>query len=429
MRRWLGAFESALTLSDAYAPLNVVAVLRLESGPPAEVLDDGLDALRRRHPALRVRIAREGRRYVFEPRRVPEIPLRVVPRQGDSDWVTEAEAELNERLDASRGPLLRCTYLASDGGGACEILLTFHHAVIDAASAVSLCRELLSVCGDLEAVRPPDDADGVWLPPAESSFPPAFRGWRRRWRVGRFMMRMLKEEVVDRWQARGRWHAPVAGKTRNRILSFELSEGDTRALARRARRRRLTLHSVFDAAILLAVARRLYPGESLPLRHLVFANLRPYLVPPVADEDLGACFAMLRLTTFLGPHRALWELAAEINARVHEASKSGAKYLCHLTSIAAMRFLLRRGTSRMAATAISYTGPVRFEVETPYRLRGLHAFVSNFRLGPEYTAQIRLHERTLCWDILYLEPELDPSAARQLADDIQALLTTKEATT
>ncbi len=428
MRRELGAFESALTLSDAHAPLNVVAVLRLEAGPPAEVLERGLEALRLRHPLLRARIAAEGGRYFFELRRVPAIPLRVVPRQDDAAWVEETEAELDERLDSGRGPLLRCAYLASDGTGACEILLTFHHAIMDAASATSLFKELLTVCGELEAGRVPESDEAPLLPAVEDSFPSAFRGWRRRQGVGRFMLRMLGAEVVDRWRARGRWNAPPPEPTRNRILSFQLSENETRALVRRSRRRRLTLHSVFDAATLLAVARRLYAGQSLPLRHLVFANLRPYLTPPVADENLGACFAMLRFTTALGPHRDLWKLAAEINAPVHAASKRGAKYLFQLTSAAAMRFLLRRDTDRMAATAISYTGPVRFDAAAPYRVRGLHAFVSNFRLGPEYTAQIRLYDSKLWWDILYLEPELDSPAARRLAGDIHALLTADETT-
>jgi hypothetical protein len=81
----------------------------------------------------------------------------------------------------------------------------------------------------------------------------------------------------------------------------------------------VTLHSVFDAALLLAVARHRYPGASLPLRHLVFANLRPYLDPPLSDENLGAYFAMLRFATLMHPRRQLWELAAEINGDVPRA--------------------------------------------------------------------------------------------------------------
>ena len=422
MRRELGAFESALTLSDAHAPLNVVAVLRLATGPTPEALRLALDALQQRHPLLRTRIAAAGGRYFFDRRNVGPIALRRAHRTDGETWIGEAEAELDDPLDAAAGPLMRCVYLDSEAG-ACEILITFHHAIMDAASAVSLCRELLAACAEIETVGAAAavDARGT-LPAAEDLFPPAFQGWRRRLGVGRFLLRQLRDEAIDRWRAGGRWHPPATGATRNRILSFQLSEAETRALVRRSRRLRLTLHSVFDAAILLALARQRY-SESLPLRHLVFADLRPYLVPPVSPQDLGAYFAMLRLTTAMRPDRDLWRLAAEINGDVHAASKRGAKYLFSLTSASVMRFLIRRGSDRMAATAISYAGAVRFDSEGPYPVEGLHAFVSNFRLGPEYTAQVRHFAGRLWWDILYLDPELDPPAARRIADQIHALLT------
>ena len=423
MRRELGAFETALTLSDAFAPLNVVAVLRLAKGPTPDALRRALDALQERHPLLRVRIGTSDGRYHYERRRVPAIPLRPAERFGGDTWVREAEAELAGRLDAATGPLVRCAYLdATDGdGGGCEILLTFHHAIMDASSAVSLCRELLAAAAGSE-----DLSQGfgprVLLNAAEDYFPPAYQGWRRRLRVGRFLLRLLRAEATDRWQARGRWHAPPAAAARCRILSFQLDEAETAALAKRSRRKRVTLHSVFDAATLLVVARHLYPGESLPLRHLVFANLRPYLRPPIAEEDLGSYFAMLRFTTAMRPQRELWELAGEINGQVHAASKRGEKFPFSLTSAAAMRGLLSLGNQRMAATAISYTGAAKLDPDGPFPVRGLHAFVSNFSLGPEYTAQVRLFAGRLWWDILYLDSDLEEATARRLAGEIHTVL-------
>ncbi len=419
MRRPLGAFETALTLSDEHAPLNAVGVLRLAGGPETEALRRALTALRERHPLLRARIAREGRGYAYEwGDDAGAVALRRAERDGEDAWVREAETELSHRLDTARGPLWRCVYLPGGNGGECEILLTFHHAIMDASSAVSLCRELLAAASG-EGLTGRERAR---LEAAESYFPPAFRGWRRRLQLGRFALRMLRAEIADRRRARGRWHPPPVGPARCRTLSFQLSEDETAALVRRARRRRLTLNSVLDAAMLLAVARHLYPGESLPLRHLVFADLRPYLEPPVPDEDLGSYFAMLRFTTRVSPKRELFALAGEINAEVRAAGKRGDKYASALTSAATMRGLIRLGTQRMAATALSYTGAARLDPGGPFRVRGLHAFVSNFPLGPEYTAQVRLFAGRLWWDILYLDTELDPAAARRIADEIRALL-------
>ncbi len=420
MRRKLGIFETALTLSDLRAPLNVVAVLRLAAGPSPEALRRALAALRRRHPLLRTRITGAGDRFVFD-RQAGAVALRLAERDSSAAWIRETESELGERLDTAGGPM-RCVYVTS-GRGDCEILLTFHHAVMDAASAVSLCRQLLAAGGAAEAGREPQVGEPLaLLPAAEELFPPAFQGWRRRLAIGRFLLRQLGAEVVDRRRASGAWHPPAPAPTRCRILTFQLSEAETASLVRLSRRRRTTLHSVFDAALLLAVARRLYPQQSLPLRHLAFANLRPYLRPPVADENLGACFAMLRFSSAVGPHRGLWDLAGEINTRVHAAARRGDKYAFSLTSKMVMRHLIRSGRERMAATAISYTGAARLGPEGPFPVEALHAFVSNFRLGPEYTAQVRLWAGRIWWDILYLEPDLDRAAARRIADEIRTLL-------
>ncbi len=440
MGRKLGAFESALTLSDEHAPLNVVAVLRLATGPSPEALRWALDALRRRHPLLRARITKRGGGYVFDRGRGDAVALRLAERDGSRAWVREVEAELGERIDLARAPI-RCVYLAS--GSECEIVLTFHHAIMDAASAINLCRELLAASAAADAGHDPEIGEPLaLLPAAEELFPPACQGWRRRLRIGRFVLRQLGAEVADRWRAGGAWHPPPPGATRSRILCFELSEAETASLVRRSRRRRLTLHSLFDAAILLAVARRLYPGRNLPLRHLTFANLRPYLRPPVAAANLGACFAMLRFSSTVAPDRGLWDLAQEINARVHAANRRGDKYAFSLTSAAVMRHLIRSGRERMAATAISYTGAVRLGPSSRRRadnaddasrqgragdegrfpVQGLHAFVASFRLGPEYTAQVRLWAGRIWWDILYLEPDLDEAAAQGLADEIRSLL-------
>ncbi|MEM7355293.1 MAG: condensation domain-containing protein [Acidobacteriota bacterium] len=430
MQRKLGAFESALTLSDAYAPLNVVAVLRLARAPSAEVLRRALKALQLRHPLLRRCIVDDGRRGpCFARCGGREIPLQPVPREDDEAWIRAAEVELGRRIDVESGPLLRCARLASPSGG--EILLTLHHAIMDAASAVNLCQELLTVCAVLENGGEAATGDELTrslpaLPAAEALFPPAYQGWRRRAALARFILRQIRSEAVDRWRASGCWHAPAAGPDRCRILTFRLSEAETTALVRRSRQRRVTLNSVFDAAQLLAVARHRYRGQSLPLRHLIFANLRPYLEPPIAAKNLGAYFAMLRLSSRVHPGLELWELATEIQAEFLAAARRGEKFAASLTSRAMMRGLLRLGSERMAATALSYVGAVRLDTPGAFEVRGLHAFVANFGLGPEYTAQVRLYEGRIGWDILYLDADLSPQAAQRVADEIRRLLTEAE---
>jgi hypothetical protein len=423
--RRLGAFESALSLTYEQAPLNATVVLQLDGAPPASVVRGALGTLQRRHPLLAVRLVGKPGRYRFEGGTVPPVPVEVTARDGDDHWRVVAEEELGRDVDRARGPLARCRLLRDAAPARGELLLTFHHSIMDATSALHLCEELLGLCAEpvAESVeKSADPAPRAPLPPAEALFPAPFRGLRRWPRVAGFALRQLADEIVCRWRSRRR-RVTIPASARCRILPLSLSVEATTALVRRMRRQRSTLHSVLAAALFLATGERLFDGGSFPLRCLTFADLRPYLHPPVPAGDLGACFAMMR---FRGPApggRGLWEVAGEIQRRVHTATRRGDKYLASLTSFATMRGLIGLGSARMAEVALSYTGPARIERRYgEIELRGLHAFVSNFPLGPEYTSLVRLFDRRLWWDVLYLDGDLDRDEARRIGERIVELL-------
>ena len=52
------------------------------------------------------------------------------------------------------------------------------------------------------------------------------------------------------------------------------------------------------------------------------------------------------------------------------------------------------------------------------RVRELHAFVSNFPKGPEYTAQARIHRRRLVWDVVYLDVDMGAEEAEAITRDM-----------
>ena len=173
------------------------------------------------------------------------------------------------------------------------------------------------------------------------------------------------------------------------------------------------------AALLLAVKHHCYGPQDQPLRNLVFADLRPYLQPPVEPEQLGNYFAMLRFTHRVESGDNLWSLAERINRQIYAAGRSGAKFASLLLSLALMRMILGLGNQRMGHTALSYTGVARIpERYGDLRLRDLHAFASNFRVGPEYTAQARLFAGRLFWDIVYLDSDMDAAQAAAIGDYI-----------
>jgi hypothetical protein len=440
MRRELGTFETALTLTGRHAPFVVVVVLELAGGPSPERLRLALDALQRRHPPLAARIVERKGRFRFEPDGTPPIPLEVEPRSKDGRWAEVAESELDRPIDAEAGPLLRCVYLAPAGaGGPAEIVLTLHHAVIDAASAALLAGELLGLCagpaegagGGVDQVAGPTAGPEDGPPPLESLFPAGLRGARGRLRRASFVARQLADELRYRLRPQGVGAAadlpPAPDGARNRVLSARLSAAATGALARRARRERVTLNSVLAAAFLLTVQGRLHGGRSGPMRYLTFADLRLHLAAPLPAERLGCAISMLRYTAALParePSEArtadgeLWPLAHAVNAQVAAGFRRGDKFCAALLAEPTMRWTLGQRSRRMAASAVSYTGPLRLGPPC----RGVRAFVSNVPVGPEYTAQARLFAGELLLDVVYLDADLEPALARAVLDDALASL-------
>jgi amino acid adenylation domain-containing protein len=135
-RLWL--WEQVNAGAAAY---NVPLALRLSGPLDAAVLERALDALVRRHEALRtVFDAVDG-----EPvqRILPEspFPLPVEPLPGDDAGLRRRlAAEAARPFDLAAGPLFRALLLAGEGEHV--LLVTFHHIVCDGWSTGILLREL-----------------------------------------------------------------------------------------------------------------------------------------------------------------------------------------------------------------------------------------------------------------------------------------------
>lgn len=426
MERQLGRMEQALVFVDDFSSLIIVVVVRLIHGPPPEVLQRALTILQGRHPLLRVQIGRKRGRFYFQtPSHVPPIPLQIGERQDDHQWQTDAETEINLKLDPNTAPLMRIRYLHSAGQDApSEIVFSCHHTIMDAASGVSFCHELLSLCGTMCAGQPVEEPESLPLmPPAEALYPPAFQGASRLWRTATFTARQLRSEIAYRRQLGDSRRPPVHAAVHTRILPIQLSPDVTGRFVRRARREGITLNSGLAAAELLAVSKHLYEGQALPLRGVAFADLRPHLKPPVSPENLGAYFAMLQYTVPMDDGRGLWEVAREIHQEIYRLTKHGDKFVVPLLTKALFQMMTKQSEFRMGTAGLSYTNVASLEQRYgPIRLMGLHGFIPNNHLGPEYAIFARLLFEQLWLDIFYVEEDMDRRTAQTIADEIRRLI-------
>lgn len=422
--RALGAFETAQALTNAHTPFNVVTVLPLRNGPAEQTVRWALDALQERHPLLRSKLvpARGGIR--FEPTAEP-IPLEHADRADDRYWLEVAESELGLALDTVKGPLVRCRRVADSAqGNESELVLTFHHAIMDATSGANVVRELLTACASIEAGEPPELGPPLPLLPAEDDlFPATAPGGRRRSSTAGFVARQMADEISYRFRTRGTRRPPVYPQGTCKVLCRRLPKDDTNALIRTCRARRLSLNSALNAAMLVAVHHLLYEGEATLLRHFNFADLRSVLEPRVAEEHLGSYHGMLRVTVPMPSQSDLWTTATAVNDLISAAARRGDTFQSALMSKAMMRVILSQGRQRMGSTALSYTGPSRL----PRKFGSIEAaspevFISNLTLGPEYTAQARLADGGLFWNIVYLDCDMDRATADRISDEMLDIL-------
>ncbi|MBN1335057.1 MAG: hypothetical protein JXB39_03755 [Deltaproteobacteria bacterium] len=423
--RPLGCFERAQLLTAEAAAYNAVVVLRLEPLPSPSALTSALQEVQARHPLLRAAIDRRKGTPWFAPSSHP-IPLEVQIRRSDDDWLDTVERELARGFDRAQGPLLRASCLVPPEGTTGELLLTFEHTVIDGVSVVQVVREILHRCAAVALGRTPtSEAPRPLLPPADRLFPPSFCGWRKWAGLVRIGLTQIVQELA--WQVgTPRALRPGLHTTGTpRVCCTSLEPEATEALVRACRAHRVTLSSALAAATMLAVRRRLRPGEvGLTLRHFLFQDLRARLDPRPAAEDVGSYFAMLRVSQRVEPRTQPWTLAGRLNDQIRRVARSGVGFASLLLSLGTMWALLGSRRARMGDTALSYLFPGAVaEEHGPIRTLEVHAFASNFVIGPEYTAQARLFAGRLWWDTVYLDSDMDEARALEVWREIEHILT------
>ena len=321
-------------------------------------------------------------------------------------------------LDSATGPLARVVYLRPEAGsGPAEIVLAFHHAVVDAASGLHWAGELLGQCAD--AGPPPEAADGVLPPPTDACLPAAFRGGRSIARKALYVARELGAEVAYRARSRGVPSPRVPAMGTCRVQPVTLEPDATAALVAEAHRRRITINSALNAALGLAVWRHRYGSRPMTLRALAFADLRPYLSPPLPPDVLACHIAMLLHAMDLRPGKEFWDVARAFQERLYRSARRGEKFLANSLTKHVMGAVVRARSFRMSHTAVSYAGALRLEpAYGPFRVRGLHAFVCEIPVGPEFTALARLDGERLQLDFVHLAEDMDRSGAATLAADV-----------
>lgn len=418
--RKLSRIEQALTLTHKVYPLTAVCVLRLANSPVPEAVRHALQQLQQAHALLNASIVPQGDGFCFEPIGTDtNVPMQSIDRHNGQQWLSLAQQEVNRGFSDSKGPLWKAIYLSNGQQGEdTELLLCFHHAIVDNDAILGLANALLQYLGSGVSIKP--CADG---PLMESILPAAVKGPSLVLRLAAFMARQVGGEIAYKRVARQNPDLPVPAGSENHLLSANFGHELTDTVIRTSRSQRVSINSLIGAAMLMAVQELRYQGRDKRMRIIMFAALRRSLSSPVSPEQLGCYISMMRFTLSLHKGQQLLALARLMDVEVSSALKRNDPFLFNRMSKMMIRQTIRKQDQRLGHAALSYAGPVKLQEQYgSISVRDIHGYITNNKLGAEFTAFGKLFRGELGLDINFLSAEMTREQAVQLQDRTIQLL-------
>ena len=355
-----------------------------------------------------------------------KIPLIVIDRQHEQQWLEITESELLQKFSGEFAPLCRITLLqTSEQSEWHEIIVTFHHAIADGISAIHFVDELLSYYQQL--------VEGIPIAPKESlPLLPSLEN---------LLQKCLSEinstnflpttpnQTSSSPTLLIEQTAPVVDR-RTRLIPRELDQELTSQIKSRCRDEQTTVHGALCAAMILACVQQLSSQEPVLVSCSSSVNLRASCFPPVASEYLGCFISNITTIHHAEPNTNFWELAREchttINQLVHHKVPHFQASNAELLNKYQSSFLAQLAEHNMGRNTTMHVsnlgqwdlkpsyGSIR--LESFYFATGLNLVGTCFWLG---TATI--NQKLFC-TFTYTDPLISMRTAELLADSVINIL-------
>lgn len=130
---------------DPETPLNCIFTAKIKGELPEQNFKTALEKIQQKHPMLRVVVDTKSEKYPFfkEEKDIAPIPLRIVERKTDQDWLTESQKEWKILFEEEKTPLARIVWVR--GQDVSEVFWVIPHCISDGTTGVTLMKELLQL--------------------------------------------------------------------------------------------------------------------------------------------------------------------------------------------------------------------------------------------------------------------------------------------
>ncbi|MDP6466339.1 MAG: condensation domain-containing protein [Pirellulaceae bacterium] len=433
LNRALSPFETVFWRLAQAGTLDVTMIAAVHGPLSEDTLAAGLRSLRRRHPFLQVRICNTDGPTRYVSTEVSDVPLRIVNRDAD-DCEPIVEEEINNPIDAERGPLARCTWVRHDDSTH-HLLITFHHIIGDGMSGVFLMRDLVQATAAQPSgsTQLPRGSQQIAPPlhdnqPMDLRLPYRARGLRGVWRQVRLVAGITFDDLRLRPPARpaADQQAPLHAR-RTRLICRTFDPVTVNQLLRKAREQDTTVHGALSAAICLATAKDNVNTEAMSVKHRCPVNMRQHLDPQVS-EDVGMFASMAFYRGRVKSGDDFWALAREIRSSIkHQIDHDMPAVLIGMLPrldrmirgdrLTVDEFGARWQKHTPSTTGLTNLGRVELAGDfAPLEVRSLHFAVSPGGLG-DCTCTATTYAGSLRWNFLYASPLFNAERANRITED------------
>lgn len=392
--------------------MNMVFVARIVGRFDQGRLRQALDAVAGHYPTITARIEPDKR-----PRFVGgsgTVELRVLPWKRGA-WRDTAVDEVNRRIPAATGPLMRTVLL--DGAEHSDLLVSLNQTIADGQAGAHIVDELLTVYGG--GARPAVVSPEVLNPPIDNLLGSRLNALRTALRDIP-MMRRLSPLDPER-------QVPPAER-RTALIDVQLPAARTERLAASASARGASVHGALAAAMMTAIGTQLR-GDDHARRDIIgcatWVDLRRRA--GISSEAVGTLLSRVVSSHKVHYDTLFWDLAAEVSKAIRESVASGKLFAAAriqesrgigVSDTALARNIATLERSHRAAAVIHNLGRLSFyERFGDVELERMSFLVStNAYVGASLVLSVVTLSDKTCLNFTFADPLLSPQRARQLVD-------------
>jgi NRPS condensation-like uncharacterized protein len=295
-----------------HSPFSIVTmVARIKGNVSKDMLKNAVGKAQQRHALLRVRIKDDSDHgQWFTSDGVQEIPVEIVPRESENDWIRIHAEASKIPYEFETRPAIR--FILVQSPDVSELIILCHHIICDGVSLAYLARDLMVHLGDpsreVDVLPAPEPITLNNLPGDVS------QSGLRKFFINRMNRKWAEDSVFFDQEDYEILTKTYWDNYTHKIFSIELSEAETSAFVARCRKENVTVTSTLTAAF--SSAQSFVEGEKPYHARTVIATSLRDRIPNPPGEGMGFYAAGVELKLKYNPKTSFWENARKFHKKI-----------------------------------------------------------------------------------------------------------------